>query len=158
MTKDSLRRYTVRTGKMEGELAGTSFNLKADPEEFSQTTLVTGAVKVSAGEQQKNIRPGEQATLEEGKIIIREVDVEPYVAWKNQRFAFSDDLLEDVLRKLERWYDIGFVIRHTDIRKCRFTGNLPNYSNLGKVLEILELTTHIHFVQKVKVIVVEKDK
>lgn len=158
VTKDSLRPFTVRTGKMEVEVAGTSFNLKAYPEEFSQTTLVTGAVKVSAGEQQKNIRPGEQATLEEGKIIIREVDVEPYVAWKNQRFAFSDDLLEDVLRKLERWYDIGFVIRHTDIRKCRFTGNLPKYSNLGKVLEILELTTHIHFVQKGKVIVVEKDK
>ncbi len=158
VAKDSLRPFIVKTPEMDVQVLGTSFNLKAYPEEISQATLLTGAVRVIAGKEEQKIRPGEQLSLDAGKMRIRPVNVELYIAWKNQRFAFSDDLLEDVLRKLERWYDIEFLITDSTIRNYRFTGILPKYTNLDKVLKILELTTRIHFVQKGKVILVERDK
>lgn len=49
------------------------------------------------------------------------------------------------MRKLGRWYDVTFVLRDTEVREIRFTGNLPKYKNLEQVLDKLELTTHIRF-------------
>ena len=91
-------------------------------------------------------------TDEEYKLLsegpeIRNVDVKAYTAWKDRRFVFNDDLLEEVIHKLGRWYDVEFFLRDAEVRKIRFTGNLPKYRNLDQVLNKLELTTHIRFVQ-----------
>lgn len=147
VAKDSSRPFVVKSEKLEIQVLGTSFNVKAYPEETQQATLVEGKVKVNAENHSRELHPGEQLNYLSGAPEVRKVDVRSYIAWKDQRFVFNDDLLEEVMRKLGRWYDVEFVLRDKDIREIRFTGNLPKYNDLEQVLGKLELTTHIRFVR-----------
>ncbi len=145
VAKNSACPFVVKSEKLEIKVLGTSFNVKAYPQETQQATLVEGKVKVHAGSRSRELQPGEQLNYLSGEPEVRKVDVRAYVAWKDQRFVFNDDLLEEVMRKLGRWYDVTFELRDADVREIRFTGNLPKYKDLEQVLDKLELTTHIRF-------------
>ena len=63
--------------------------------------------------------------------------------------------LEAVTRKLERWYDVSFFFTGESLKIKRFSGSIPKYSDLSKVLKMLELTTNIRFKKTDKTVVVE---
>lgn len=139
------RPFIVRTEGMEIKVLGTSFNVKAYPDESLQTTLVEGSLRVTTSAGSVKIVPGEQALFDEGRLTVRQVDLRPYLSQRYERFLFDDDLLADVLRKIERWYDIEIFVADQSVYGLRFTGNLPKYEELSKVLRVLELTTNIRF-------------
>lgn len=156
---DAEHPFIVKTGAMDIRVLGTTFNVRAYREGASQTTLVEGKVKVQAGREEHVLAPGQQLSRNErGEVAVREVDVEHYTAWRNRRFVFEDDPLEEVLYQLERWYNVTFFIQNESARELRFTGDLPKYENLDKVLKKLELVTYIRFVQGKDVITVRRDK
>jgi len=63
---DASHPFTVISGPAEVTVLGTSFNLRAYPEEDIVTTLVSGAVQMSekVGGQSVRLTPGEQGCLE----------------------------------------------------------------------------------------------
>jgi ferric-dicitrate binding protein FerR (iron transport regulator) len=136
---------------------GTSFNLKAYADERQQATLVTGSVAVECGGEEVVIRPGERLTWNGEEWSVRTVDVSPYLTWRGQRFVFEDELLEEVLKQLERWYDIAVYIRYPSLKEIRYTGNLPKYEEVDKVLNLLELAARVHFRLDGRVLFVEKE-
>ncbi len=143
--KDSLRPFVVKTNGIDVRVLGTAFNLKAYPDEHQQTTLVRGAVEVLLDKQQVLLHPGEQVTCIDKELRVEQVDVRSYIAWKDDRFVFENEPLEDVLKKLERWYNITVFIQNHALTEKRFTGNLPKYEDISNVLKILALTTNIKF-------------
>ena len=147
VAKNVSRPFVVKTEQLDIKVLGTSFNMKSYPSETQQVTLVQGKVEVRVGNYSRKLQPGEQLNYSSEGPEIRNVDVKAYTAWKDRRFVFNDDLLEEVIHKLGRWYDVEFFLRDAEVRKIRFTGNLPKYRNLDQVLNKLELTTHIRFVQ-----------
>ena len=156
---DAEHPFVVKTEAMNIRVLGTTFNVCAYREGKSRTTLVEGKVKVRAGQQEHMLAPGQQLTRSrDGQVEVREVDVSNYTAWRNQRFVFEDYPLDEVLFQLERWYNVTFFIRNEAARELRFTGDLPKYENLDKVLEKLELVTYIRFVQEKDVITVCREK
>lgn len=157
VAKDTMKPFFVKTSEMAIRVLGTSFNVKAYENEAEQTTLITGSVEAIKGKLKQKIVPGDQLILKGDAFKVRQVDVNTFTAWKDQRFVFDDEILDGIIRKLERWYDVQFFIRNASVRELRFTGNLPKYENLDKVLKKLELATHIHFVQKGRTVVVEED-
>lgn len=66
--------------------------------------------------------------------------------------------MEDVLKKLSRWYDIEFFIEDDSLSELRFTGDLPKYDDLNDVLHKLQQTTYIRFVQDGRTVNVCPDK
>lgn len=157
VAKDTARPFVVRTERMDVRVLGTCFDVKVYPDETVRTVLVSGSIEASGDGQKQVVRPGEQVAWQNGRLHVQPVNVEACIAWKDQRFVFDDELLEEVVKKLERWYDVEFFIRNASVRELRFTGNLPKYENLNHVLDKLELVTRIHFVQKGRTVVVEAD-
>ena len=156
---DAEHPFIVKTDGMNIRVLGTSFNVCAYREGQTQATLVEGKVKVWTGKQEHVLAPGQQLCKDKnGQVDIREVDVSNYTAWRNKRFVFEDEALEEVLYKLERWYNVTFFIQNEAARELRFTGDLPKYENLDKVLKKLELVTYIRFVQGKDVILVRQEK
>ncbi len=53
------------------------------------------------------LKPGMQSVMnvQSGQLTVREVDVEPYVAWREGRFVFRAMTLDLIMRQLQRWYD-----------------------------------------------------
>lgn len=145
--------FKVSLRKSDGaeiEVLGTHFNVNAyDDETTIKTTLLEGSVKVSKGSSSKTIRPGEQAQMEnigQSKIIIRAIDVDAAIAWKNGRFIFHGDNIQSVMRQLARWYDLD-VKYDGNVSDEEFVGviNRTRYVNISEILDMLEKTRTVSF-------------
>lgn len=140
--------FIVETEGMDIQVLGTVFNVMAYTDEPKNiVTLVEGSVKVQSFDAQAKVilQPGQQVWLENGEMIVRPVNTRFATSWIHERFAFDRERMEEVMRKLSRWYNIDFFFVNPAMKQKSFTGSLPKYANIGKVLEIMEMTTAIHF-------------
>lgn len=136
--------FRVETPNQEITVVGTHFNVNSYlDEQVEVTTLVEGLVKVSSGKQRRSLQPGQQATVAQG-IAVRQADMEAAMAWKNGMFVFNKEPLEQIMRKVARWYDVEIVYEGVDKHEL-YGGSFSRYENVSSVLRKLELTGGIHF-------------
>jgi ferric-dicitrate binding protein FerR (iron transport regulator) len=133
--------------KTEIEVLGTHFNINSyDDESAVSTTLLEGSVRVVNGLEKAVITPGQQARIETGSShikIVPDANVEKVMAWKNGVFDFQDATLEEVMRELQRWYNID-VVYEKGVPQLEFIGRMGRDLSLASVLNGLELS-RVHF-------------
>ena len=140
---------------MDVQVLGTHFNVMAYADEQSiNTTLLEGSVKLSKGDKEALIRPGEQAKLKEDNgFKVVQVDTEEAVAWKNGLFRFNEATIEEVMRQVSRWYDME-VVYVNGAPKDLFRGEIYRNVSVSKVLKVLE-ASGVHFTVEGKKILVQ---
>lgn len=138
--------FRVTTGKLNIEVLGTHFNVDAYQEDDAiKTTLLEGSVKLNTGDKQALLKPGQQATLgEQQNINIQSINTEDAVAWKNGYFVFNNENIQDIMKKISRWYDVE-VIYTGKIDERDFGGTVSRFDSVTEVLKSLELTGTVHF-------------
>lgn len=126
------------------QVLGTHFDINAYTDEVSiNTTLLEGSVKVISKNGKVILKPGEQAQTKPANTIVATANTEKVMAWKNGLFDFQDATLEEVMRQLQRWYDID-VTYEKGIPKIEFIGKMGRDLSLSEVLGGLELSK-VHF-------------
>lgn len=143
IAKDKTKPFVIDVdGKQRIIVTGTQFNVNAYRNEpVVSTTLVEGAVSLQMnGEGSKEavkLHPGQQASGDpDGRWKVQEVNVQEVVAWKNGLFQFRDAPLENVMRQIERWYNVE-VDYEGGAPQRKFSGKLRRNSNASQILEIL---------------------
>ena len=127
------------------EVLGTSFNVNSyENENNISTTLIEGAVKVSVDGSNRSaiLKPGQQASIQDGSnnlAVLNDVDTDKIIAWKNGYFNFGKATLPEVMRQLERWYDIETVYEK-GIPDIRFVGKMTRNITLNELFQILDST------------------
>lgn len=121
-------------GNINIEVLGTHFNVNAyENEQHINTTLVTGRIKVSTGTTNAILKPGQQAQAGQGSAtdmkVLSNADIEKITAWKDGLFNFNGATLQEVMRQLERWYDIEVV----------YEKGAPNITFWGKMTKDISL-------------------
>ncbi|WP_443939738.1 FecR family protein [Pedobacter sp. MW01-1-1] len=156
VAKDKAHPFIVKTAQQDVEVLGTHFNINSYANEPNiKTTLLEGSVQVSSGQESKILTPGNQAINTNGNIHLHPVDTELAVAWKNNNFVFDVLDIEQIMRMLERWYDVEII--YTDgIPKGTFWGSVSRFDNISKVLISLEATGKAHFEIKGKKVYVSQ--
>ncbi|OXG05352.1 FecR family protein [Flavobacterium araucananum] len=155
VAKNKNKPFIVKSGNQEIEVLGTHFNVHAyDNEPIVKTTLLEGSVAVRYKNQKTILKPGQQSNVSDNlnKIIVREVDTEAAIAWKNGRFKFDNADLKSVMKQLERWYGIKAEYRG-DVSDVTFNGGTFMNKNLSEVLKVLELN-NIKFKVEGKTVIV----
>jgi transmembrane sensor len=126
------------SGGAEIEVLGTHFNVNAyDNEETINTTLLEGSVKVvkrqtaNGKENSITLKPGQQAVDAPNSplAINHSPDLNQVMAWKNGLFNFNGMKLQEVMRQLERWYDI----------EVEYEKGVPNITFGGKITKNVPL-------------------
>ena len=159
--KDSLRPFIVRMNGAEVTVLGTSFTVNTYGDDGQiYTTLVNGSVRVSSVKngQAEVLKPGMQSVMDvqSGQLTVREVDVEPYVAWREGRFVFRTMTLDLIMRQLQRWYDFEVFYQNPELKDFEFRGVIKRDMDLDKVLSVIKVTTNVDFEVKGKVITIIK--
>ena len=159
--KDSSRPFVVRMNGAEVTVLGTSFNVNTYGDDGQiYTTLVNGSVRVSSVKngQAEVLKPGMQSVMDvqSGQLTVREVDVEPYVAWREGRFVFRAMTLDLIMRQLQRWYDFEVFYQNSELKDYEFRGVIKRDMDLDKVLSVIKATTNVDFEVKGKVITIIK--
>ena len=148
--------FTVHTDKADISVLGTEFDVRAYTDEKEvMTTLVQGVVGVSSGGTYDRLKPGEQARIAgKGDVRVAEVDIYPFIAWKNGRMVFENERLEKIMAELQRWYDFELFYADPVVKEMHFTIDILKYEEISKVLNLMERVNKVKFTQKGRTVVV----
>ncbi|HAM82451.1 MAG TPA: hypothetical protein DFK15_02955 [Butyricimonas sp.] len=148
VAKDANKPFTVQFMSSSVTVLGTSFNIRAYPEEKrSQTTLAEGSVRIYSPGSSMLLKPGEQAEVSalSGEMVKQEVEVKNFTSWKDGRFVFEQQPLEYIMRTLERWYDIRVIFKDEGAKRISLSGNMKRYGDFSQVMKMLQMTGDVRF-------------
>lgn len=155
VAKDTESPFIVNAGNINVQALGTSFNIQAYPDiENIVVYLAEGAVIVSSPLQSINLTSGELAVYSMTATNLTKTiteDSQLYTAWMNDEMAFDDEPVLNVIRVLERNYNVKFEIKSDKLKDITFTGTLKNAS-LQSTLYALQFTASITYKKKDDVI------
>lgn len=148
--------FFIQTDDLQVEVLGTSFNLSAYPADASTSvTLVEGSVSVNdvAGKSIARLKPGQTATLgKNGSVLqISNVNTGFYAAWKEGKIYFEDESLDDIARKLERWFNVEITFSEEALKSLRFSGTILKNKPIDQIMQALQILAPIRFTHEVKV-------
>jgi len=150
--------FKVLVKGTEVEVLGTHFNINAygDKPEVN-TTLLQGSVRLRNGVNESMLKPGQSGiSHQNGKLTVKEVNVEDAVAWKNGYFVYRNEDIYSIMAKAARWYDVDVVYQGA-MKGKEFYGRGQRYEHISELLRNLELTGEVHFkVQGRRVVVMSK--
>lgn len=120
------------------EVLGTSFNIRAYPDEPQvMTTVVSGSVRASRGTDMALLVPGQQLTAgKDGSWQTSNTDTTNSIDWKKSIINFDNDDIWQAMQKLVRWYDIEPEIRH-GVHSQKFVNRIPRTPDPEDVLKAL---------------------
>ncbi|HTH82646.1 MAG TPA: FecR family protein, partial [Mucilaginibacter sp.] len=142
VAKNPAMPFIVKTNRTEIEVLGTHFNVMAyDDEDAIKTTLEEGSVKIRTDKWSGILKPGQQAiqNKQEGSNLIKEVDVDQELAWKNGLFQFTDDDIKTIMRKVCRWYDLN-VVYQSAVPAGQYSGRISRNVKASELLNMLKFT------------------
>ena len=133
VTKGS--KFLVNTSIGSVEVLGTSFNVFARDSTF-EVSCKTGQVKVEIPDKSVSelITPGQSIRLEADTVRRTSVDTDLVGRWQAGVFYFSDQKLSDVLREVERQFDVQVSL--PDTTDYIFNGYFTN-KNIESALEMV---------------------
>jgi transmembrane sensor len=150
--------FKVLVKGTEVEVLGTHFNINAygDKPEVN-TTLLQGSVRLRNSVNESMLKPGQSGiSYQNGKLTVKEVNVEDAVAWKNGYFVYKNEDIYSIMAKAARWYDVDVEYQGA-MKGKEFYGRGQRYEHISELLRNLELTGEVHFkVQGRRVIVMSK--
>ncbi len=134
--------FHVKSGSQDVQVLGTHFNINSYTDESSiKTTLLQGLVRINGS---TILLPGKQAAVTGKSIRIYLADIEQVTAWKNNKFMFDHEDINGIMRMVARWYDVE-ITYSGEITKEKFGGSVSRFTNISKVLGILQQAGNVHF-------------
>lgn len=142
--------FIVKTGRMQVNVLGTSFNIKSyGYENADDVVLVTGSVLVKTMKgQEAELSPNQRLTCtNEGYTNIETVDVYDYICWKDGLLRYRSESLSTILERLSAYY--GKEIRwEPDVAKLKCSGKLDLKEDMEKVLNGLTRIIPVKFTKQ----------
>lgn len=144
--------FVVSTDNIDVKVFGTSFNVMAyTDEQITGVTLERGKVEVfkktnNIMESMGILKPSESLIYnfqsDSGKILS--VNSTEKLSWLDGKLTFKYEPFEEVIRKINRWYNVNIVIKDELLRSYIYYGTFHD-ETLDEVLKLLKLTAPIRY-------------
>ncbi len=141
VAKDSIHPFYVNMKGVNVKVLGTQFNVSAYPEdETTEVVLVEGAVNFFDAEKGDEnatlLEPGFKASFNKGdrEITAAQVVTNIYTAWMKGELVFRNMTFKNIMKKLERHYDVIIVNDNIALSDKLFNASFGN-EPLESVLE-----------------------
>lgn len=151
------KKFLVITEGVTTEVWGTHFNVNAYSSTTSvKVTLLQGSIKVINNNSSKFIAPGQQAQLNstEEININKNVDTDEVTAWKDGLFNFNSLSIQEIMREIEKWYDINVAYEGRQTNK-HFSGIFSREDDISEILKMMEMAGIKFRIEGKKVTVIE---
>jgi transmembrane sensor len=126
---------------------GTSFNLSAYKEE-NYVEIVLNSGKIQFIDKRSNeailILPNERLILKDGKIEKTVIDTSKYNGWTKGKLIFRGDLMDEVARRIMRWYNVDIVLADKELENYSFRGIFED-DKIEDILTFLTMTSPISY-------------
>ncbi|HET7115218.1 MAG TPA: FecR domain-containing protein [Hanamia sp.] len=166
---DERHPFIVHAGNITIHDLGTKFNVQAYPDENKiEATLISGKIMVKIDgkpDQSIILMPDEKLTIKNEKFQLSNKNIEarkelgfeveqvvkipsiasiPEVAWVEDKLVFENEPFEELVKRMERRYNVQIIFRDISLSKERLSGIFENES-IQKAMELLQMTTPFHY-------------
>ena len=140
--------FIVKTDRMDIKVLGTMFNVSSyEDEHVTSAVLVEGKVNVSQkskmfANQQFTLSPGQGCFYSEGEqnSVVKEVDVNDYILWKDGLYNFKNLPLSEVVNRVHKYYNITIKVEGDKLSKTLVSGKLVLSDEVTLVMQYLSKT------------------
>jgi ferric-dicitrate binding protein FerR (iron transport regulator) len=146
--------FLVETQHFTVRATGTSFNVSSYEDEPNSTvTLVEGKVAVQTPATDNDdtqllatLHPQDHFDFDNNshKNEVSREETYKYIAWKEGKLVFRNDLFSEVARRISLQYNVEVVISDPEIRNNRYWATFRN-EPLTELLRLLKLTAPISY-------------
>ncbi len=149
VTPDKRKPFYVHAGGITVKAVGTAFNVNAwSDEKRVETTLVEGKVILYNRDGQNELKilnPGEifKYDVNSDTYTVDSENSGKYVAWKDGLLIFKNDPMEQVAKKLGRWFNTEVRLEGEAVRELTFTATFQG-ETLQQVVELMQLATPVN--------------
>jgi ferric-dicitrate binding protein FerR (iron transport regulator) len=119
-----------------------------EDEERESVVLVEGSIQVKSNANNASLilSPGQMAEISAGNIKSKEVNVSEYIGWKDGFMQFNKVPLDEVLRKVGRYYNVEFKYsEEIDLLGKTCSGKLFLSENIDDVLQSFTNITLLNY-------------
>lgn len=132
--------FIVQTPHTSIRVTGTSFNVRAyADEEIESTTLISGGVKISSGNEVFELIPNQHYTYNKktNTNTVTNVNTELYTSWESGSFIFLNVPLENVMSYLSKWYGFKYTFEDETAKQVRIGASLNRYKNMNPIIDMI---------------------
>ncbi len=155
VSKQNGETFTIHSGEAQTTVLGTSFNVRAYPEE-KQVEVMVQEGKVALGKKVQNSpHPTDSIILQAGQagvfskdkeeVKVSEIALINADAWKTGIFNFNSLKVSEVVTALERRYDVRFEVEDRSILDYTFNGQYKSDQPLENILKGMEFTMELKY-------------
>ena len=142
VAKDSVKPFIVSAGEVEMKVLGTQFNVYSYPETgYVETSLLEGAVKVFfTGKEREGVvlKPNQQVTVSGEEMKVEPIARKEHFLWREGIYAFENEPLIHILKKLELYYDVRIIVEDSSLFKDTYTGKFRQRDSLDDIFRVLQ--------------------
>lgn len=144
--------FIVSTKDFDIQVLGTVFNVNTYSEDkYSSAVLAQGKIKLICrgasilSQEKLDISPGTMAVFDRNQKTFEQKQVNPqkYLSWREGYLIFCSEKLENILKKLGRYYNIEMVITDNQLKNETFSGYLDLKNSPEEVLSVINETTSL---------------
>ena len=148
--------FNVSTKDFKIRVLGTIFNVSAySDDKTSSAVLASGKIELQyaskslLGKSKIEMSPEVMVTYdpESKEIIEKKVSVSQYTSWKDGFFILEKARMDEIIKKLSRYYNVDIILSDSEIANETFSGYLDLKKTALQVLEVIN-ETHMYTISK----------
>lgn len=149
VAKDSSRPFQVKSEFLLTTALGTSFNIKAYPNQPIAISLISGRVQVEDKANSENLvllNPGEDIQADSSTKNWQKGSFNPdeILAWMNKVLIFKNTPFPDAVRQLENWFGVQVTLAGKIPNELKVSGKFED-ETLQNILEGLSYGTEFTY-------------
>tara|TARA_Y100000996_G_scaffold195866_1_gene153619 strand:+ start:435 stop:1607 length:1173 start_codon:yes stop_codon:yes gene_type:complete len=142
--------FTVNSDGISVEVYGTKFNVRNYPEDYlSDVVLVKGSVGITNNQSDKIIKlsPGFKGSVNKENFIVEttKINTKLYTSWIDGVVIFRNESFNQIVKKLERLYNVTIIDNHKSISKELFNANIDVENE--KIEDVLSYFNQIYNIE-----------
>ncbi|WP_278528504.1 MULTISPECIES: FecR family protein [Bacteroides] len=150
--------FKVHTEELDVKVLGTKFNFRNYKDDLeAKVCLLEGKVALNTREKETILHPDQQALLDKktGKLSVSGTKAAYSAEWTNDRLYFDEVLLSDIIKELERSYDVKITVADDTLNTIRFYGNFrKREQSIQEIMDVLSSTDKMTYTMNGKNIVI----
>ena len=150
VAKDKEKAFQVYAGDMTVKVTGTEFNLRYYLEDQStEVSLIDGGVDVFANNKYVRLKPDEKAIYNRntGDLYSETADSYKSALWTTGRLSFVNASFLDILKDIERKYNIKIHVDSQKVTNEYFSGSIDLNMSLQEVFNFIDVDKKYRFEQ-----------
>ena len=162
---DARRPFIIHAGETDIRVLGTCFNVNAYPDSETIEVIVQSG-KVQVSNKAKNNSGGSHLILDPGDKAIylcannslqKSTNRDPnYLAWKTHQLTFRETSLREVVRNLEKVYQVKIVMADDQLNNLLLTAHFRDYP-IDFIMEVIQKTHQLNVEKRGELYVVNRN-